>query len=74
MRARTDYGFFLALGLTLLNAFSLLLIAAGVLDLFPTVRCCDAVPELRRNSDDRELHPVRNPAVAIGQNRGIGTY
>ncbi len=35
MRARTDYGFFLALGLTLLNAFSLLLIAAGVLDLFP---------------------------------------
>ncbi|MDZ4796712.1 MAG: FtsW/RodA/SpoVE family cell cycle protein [Bryobacteraceae bacterium] len=35
LRSRTDYAFFLALGLTLLNAFSLLLIGAGVLDLFP---------------------------------------
>ncbi len=35
LRARTDYAFFLSLGLTLLNCFSLLLIAAGVLDLFP---------------------------------------
>jgi cell division protein FtsW (lipid II flippase) len=35
MLAKTDYAFFLALGLTLLNCFSLLLIAAGVLDLFP---------------------------------------
>lgn len=35
MRSKSDYGFFLALGLTLLNTFSLLLITAGVLDLFP---------------------------------------
>ncbi|MBC7926523.1 MAG: FtsW/RodA/SpoVE family cell cycle protein [Bryobacteraceae bacterium] len=35
MRARTDYNFFLALGVSLLNTFSLVLIAAGVLDLFP---------------------------------------
>lgn len=35
MRAASDYGFFLALGLTLLTAFSTLLIGGGVLDLFP---------------------------------------
>ena len=35
MRAGSDYGFFLALGLTLLTAFSTLLIAGGVLDLTP---------------------------------------
>lgn len=35
MRAASDYGFFLALGLTLLTAFSALLIAGGVLDLTP---------------------------------------
>lgn len=35
MRAGTDYNFFLALGLTLLTAISALLIAGGVLDLFP---------------------------------------
>jgi len=34
-RARTDYGFFLALGLTLLMAGELLLISGGILDLFP---------------------------------------
>ena len=33
MRARDDYSFFLALGLTLLIAFSTLLISGGVLDL-----------------------------------------
>jgi hypothetical protein len=35
MRARDDYSFFLALGLTLLTAFSTLLISGGVLDLSP---------------------------------------
>jgi cell division protein FtsW (lipid II flippase) len=35
MRAGTDYGFFLALGLTVLVALSTLLIAGGVLDLIP---------------------------------------
>lgn len=35
LRAGTDYDFFLALGLTLLIAVSTLLIAGGVLDLFP---------------------------------------
>lgn len=35
MRAKNDYDFFLALGLTLLTAFNTLLIAGGVLDLFP---------------------------------------
>jgi hypothetical protein len=34
-RARTDYGFFLALGLSLLIAGELLLISGGILDLFP---------------------------------------
>ncbi len=34
-RARTDYGFFLALGLTLLISAELLLISLGILDLFP---------------------------------------
>src|SRR5665213_1076722 len=34
-RARTDYGFFLALGLTLLVSAELLLISCGILDLFP---------------------------------------
>jgi cell division protein FtsW (lipid II flippase)/cell division protein FtsI/penicillin-binding protein 2 len=34
-RARTDYAFFLALGLTLLIAGELLLISGGILDLFP---------------------------------------
>ena len=34
-RARTDYGFFLALGLTLLISAELLLISCGILDLFP---------------------------------------
>ncbi len=34
-RARTDYGFFLAMGLTLLIAAELLLISCGILDLFP---------------------------------------
>ena len=35
MRAKDDYSFFLALGLTLLTAFSTLLISGGVLDLSP---------------------------------------
>jgi hypothetical protein len=35
MRAATDYGFFLALGLTLLIALGILLIVGGVLDLVP---------------------------------------
>lgn len=35
LRARDDYGFFLALGLTLVTAFGALLIAGGVLDLLP---------------------------------------
>ena len=35
MRAKDDYSFFLALGLTLLIAFSTLLISGGVLDLSP---------------------------------------
>jgi cell division protein FtsW (lipid II flippase) len=34
-RARTDFGFFLALGLTLLISAELLLISCGILDLFP---------------------------------------
>ncbi len=34
-RARTDYGFFLALGLTLLVSAELFLISCGILDLFP---------------------------------------
>jgi cell division protein FtsW (lipid II flippase) len=34
-RARTDYGFFLALGLSLLVSAELLLISAGILGLFP---------------------------------------
>jgi cell division protein FtsW (lipid II flippase) len=34
-QARTDYGFFLALGLTLLVSAELLLISCGILDLFP---------------------------------------
>jgi cell division protein FtsW (lipid II flippase) len=34
-RAKTDYAFFLALGLTLLIAGELLLISGGILDLFP---------------------------------------
>ena len=34
-RAKTDYAFFLALGLTLLVAGELLLISGGILDLFP---------------------------------------
>jgi cell division protein FtsW (lipid II flippase) len=34
-RARTDYAFFLALGLTLLVSAELLLISCGILDLFP---------------------------------------
>jgi cell division protein FtsW (lipid II flippase) len=34
-RARTDYAFFLALGLTLLISGELLLISGGILDLFP---------------------------------------
>jgi cell division protein FtsW (lipid II flippase) len=34
-RARTDYAFFLALGLTLLISAELLLISCGILDLFP---------------------------------------
>lgn len=34
-RARSDYAFFLALGLTLLVSAELLLISAGILDLFP---------------------------------------
>ena len=34
-RARTDYGFFLALGLTLLVSAELLLISCGILGLFP---------------------------------------
>jgi cell division protein FtsW (lipid II flippase) len=34
-RARTDFGFFLALGLTLLVSAELLLISCGILDLFP---------------------------------------
>lgn len=34
-RARTDYGFFLALGLTLLVSAELLLISCGILDLVP---------------------------------------
>lgn len=35
MRSRSDYGFFLALGMTLLLSFSILLISGGVLDLLP---------------------------------------
>ncbi|HYO80949.1 MAG TPA: FtsW/RodA/SpoVE family cell cycle protein, partial [Bryobacteraceae bacterium] len=35
LRAATDYAIFLALGLTLLTAFSMLLITGGVLDLLP---------------------------------------
>jgi cell division protein FtsW (lipid II flippase) len=35
MRAPSDYGFFLALGLTLLIAFGTILISGGVLDLMP---------------------------------------
>ena len=34
-RARTDYAFFLALGLALLISGELLLISGGILDLFP---------------------------------------
>ncbi|MGH9769909.1 MAG: FtsW/RodA/SpoVE family cell cycle protein, partial [Blastocatellia bacterium] len=35
LRAATDYEFFLALGLTLLTAFQILLITAGILAIFP---------------------------------------
>jgi cell division protein FtsW (lipid II flippase) len=35
LRARTDYAFFLALGLVLLTGFEILLIAGGILDLVP---------------------------------------
>jgi cell division protein FtsW len=47
MRAASDYDFFLALGLTSLTAFSTLLIAGGVLDLFPLSGVCDGISTTR---------------------------
>ncbi len=69
LRARSDYNFFLAFGLTLALALQIALIAGGVLDLDSAVRRRCAVSELRQNSTG---HKLRNHGdLVFARGRGL---
>jgi cell division protein FtsW (lipid II flippase) len=71
-RARTDYAFFLALGLTLLMAGELLLISGGILDLFPLSGVATPFLSYGRTAMLANFL-IAGILLALGRERGLAT-